>query len=51
MSLATDRSLPKRANALSITEDGQTIAVGDKFGDVYSCVYSRRLGVPTVVHG
>lgn len=30
--------MPKRANCIKITEDAQTIAVGDKFGDVYSFV-------------
>lgn len=30
--------MPKRANTIKITEDAQTVAVGDKFGDVYSFV-------------
>lgn len=29
------RILPRRANVLKITPDGQDIAVCDKFGDVY----------------
>lgn len=31
-----DRELPKRANAISVTEDGQTLVIADKFGDVYA---------------
>jgi hypothetical protein len=30
------RELPKRANAISITDDGQTLVIADKFGDVYA---------------
>ena len=35
LTLLSTRELIKRANALSVTEDG-TIVVGDKFGDVYT---------------
>ena len=35
LELSSSRELVKRANALSVTDDG-TIVVGDKFGDVYS---------------
>ncbi|GAA5935205.1 hypothetical protein JCM1841_006444 [Sporobolomyces salmonicolor] len=34
LELQSSRELPKRANALDVTEDGE-IVVGDKFGDVY----------------
>lgn len=34
--LEQQRELPKRANAVSITEDGQTLVIADKFGDVYA---------------
>ena len=29
------RDLPKRPTSLSLTKDGQTILVSDKFGDVF----------------
>jgi hypothetical protein len=32
------RELPKKANQALLTDDGQTILVADKFGDVFSCV-------------
>lgn len=35
LELRSSRELVKRANALTVTEDG-TIIVGDKFGDVYT---------------
>lgn len=38
MSLLSVRELPKRANAVRISKDGQTVIVGDKFGDVYAWV-------------
>ncbi|KAK9895290.1 WD40 repeat-like protein [Cystobasidium minutum MCA 4210] len=34
--LEQQRALPKRANAISITDDGQTLVIADKFGDVYA---------------
>ncbi|KAJ1306877.1 hypothetical protein OPQ81_007862 [Rhizoctonia solani] len=30
------REIPKRANVLRLTQDGQTILVADKFGDIFS---------------
>jgi tRNA (guanine-N(7)-)-methyltransferase subunit TRM82 len=30
--------LPKKANQVLVTKDGNTILVADKFGDVFSCV-------------
>jgi hypothetical protein len=32
------RELPKKANQALLTDDGETILVADKFGDVFSCV-------------
>ncbi|EFW99629.1 tRNA methyltransferase [Grosmannia clavigera kw1407] len=32
----SQRTVPKRPSAVAITADGQTILVGDKFGDVYA---------------
>jgi len=36
LTLDEQRELPKRPNAISITSDGNTLVVGDKFGDVYA---------------
>ncbi|ELU35730.1 hypothetical protein AG1IA_10240 [Rhizoctonia solani AG-1 IA] len=30
------REIPKRANVLKLSQDGQTILVADKFGDIFS---------------
>ncbi|KAF7308310.1 tRNA (guanine-N(7)-)-methyltransferase non-catalytic subunit TRM82 [Mycena chlorophos] len=36
LELVNERELPKRPTALNFTQDGQTIVVADKFGDVFS---------------
>lgn len=41
LELVNSRPLPKRANALEVTQKGE-IVVGDKFGDVYMCVFPIR---------
>lgn len=40
LELMSSRELNKRANAMCIRPDG-TIAIGDKFGDIFSCVPSH----------
>jgi hypothetical protein len=30
-----DREISKRANVLKLSQDGQTILAGDKFGDIF----------------
>ena len=36
------RELPKKATSVLFTQDGQTILVSDKFGDVFACAYNRQ---------
>nr|GAT46439.1 WD40 repeat-like protein [Mycena chlorophos] len=36
LELVNERELPKRPTALNFTQDGETIVVADKFGDVFS---------------
>ncbi|KAL1743252.1 FAD dependent oxidoreductase-domain-containing protein [Schizophyllum fasciatum] len=41
LKLLSERELPKKATDVLFTQDGQTILLSDKFGDVFACV-SRR---------
>ena len=43
--LKEERELTKRANAISISKEGDIVLVADKFGDVYTCVSIRQCRV------